>query len=120
MYVYAYTYSTQLKFSSRYAHFVLDIPQVLHGIYIPWVSHCAPWPGPDNGVARLADADARLLHLVRHGQATHNVALAKGEVPKEESRRLPWDDLLGKATDMWCWKIYPLEICYIAIDNGYL
>ena len=100
MYVYAYTYSTQLKFSSRYAYFVLDIPQVFHGIYIPWVSHCAPWPGPDNGVARLADADARLLHLVRHGQATHNVALAKGEVPKEESRRLPWDDLLGKATDM--------------------
>jgi hypothetical protein len=88
------------------SNFQVDMPtlswisQVLHGIYIPWVSHCAPWPGPDNGIARLADADARLLHLVRHGQATHNVALAKGEVPKDESRRLPWDDLLGKATDM--------------------
>eukprot|EP00435_Cladocopium_sp_Y103_P006183 s3930_g2.t1 len=59
------------------------------GWWAPWALafHIWPYPGPDNSVAPLADArDARLLHLVRHGQATHNVALAKGEVPKEESR----------------------------------
>ena len=68
MYVYAYTYSTQLKFPSRYAHFVLDIPSLtwdLHPLGLPLCAlarprqrHCtprrcgraaaapgAPWPG---------------------------------------------------------------------------
>ena len=45
-----------------------------------------------------ADTEAaRTLHLLRHGQASHNVALAAGEVPTGESRQ--------KKTVLFDWSI---------------
>lgn len=37
-------------------------------------------------VDQAAETTGRVMHVVRHGQASHNVALAAGEIPKEESR----------------------------------